>query len=110
MTNFGDAANGMLPHIGGSMATGFIGVTTYLCEELNPRIQALKSDASNAEIAGVLMEAAVAYERKHKPLAQKLVDYSREQGFVFSGGVVDAKELAQRPRFLWKADSYNSTS
>ncbi|KAI9646386.1 hypothetical protein NHQ30_004377 [Ciborinia camelliae] len=109
MTSFGDAANGMLPHIGGSMATGFIGVTSFLLEELNPRIQALDSDASNAEIAKVLMEASIAYERKHKPLAQKLVDYSREQGFVFSGGVVDAEELARRARFLWKADSYNST-
>ncbi|ESZ96059.1 hypothetical protein SBOR_3536 [Sclerotinia borealis F-4128] len=108
-TSFGDAANGMLPHIGGSMATGFIGVTTFLHEELNPRIHALSADASNVEIAEVLMEASVAYERKHKPLAQKLVDYSREQGFVFSGGVVDAVELARRARFLWKADSYNST-
>lgn len=91
------------------MATGFIGVTTFLVEELNPRIQNLNPHASNAEIAEVLMEASVAYERKHKPLAQKLVDYSREQGFVFSGGVVDAEELARRARFLWKADSYNST-
>ena len=91
------------------MATGFIGVTTFLHEELNPRIQVLKSDASNAEIAKVLMEASIAYEQKHKPLAQKLVDYSREQGSVFSGGVVDAEELSQRPKFLWKAHSYNST-
>ncbi|KAA8572826.1 hypothetical protein EYC84_003398 [Monilinia fructicola] len=73
----------MLPHIGGSMATGFIGVTTFLHEELNPRIRALDPDASNARIAEVLKEASIAYERKHKPLAQKLVDYSREQGFVF---------------------------
>ncbi|KAK6607007.1 mannitol 1-phosphate dehydrogenase [Botrytis cinerea] len=108
MTSFGDAANGMLPHIGGSMATGFIGVTTFLHEELNPRIHALNPNASNAEIAEVLMEASIAYERKHKPLAQKLVDYSREQGFVFSGGVTDAEELARRARFLWKADSYNA--
>ncbi|KAF7907559.1 uncharacterized protein EAF01_005145 [Botrytis porri] len=109
MTSFGDSANGMLPHIGGSMATGFIGVTTFLHEELNPRIHVLSPNASNAEIAKVLMEASIAYERKHKPLAQKLVDYSREQGFVFSGGVTDAEELARRARFLWKADSYNAT-
>ncbi|PQE11448.1 hypothetical protein CJF32_00009530 [Rutstroemia sp. NJR-2017a WRK4] len=110
MTSFGDAANGMLPHIAGSMSTGCIGVTTFLHEQLNPRIQGLSPDASNSEIASALKEASIAYENKHRPLAQKLVDYSREQGFIFSGGVLDEDELSERPRFLWKADSYSSST
>ncbi|RAL60130.1 hypothetical protein DID88_000755 [Monilinia fructigena] len=83
-----------------SMATGFIGVTTFLHEELNPRIRALNPDASNVRIAEVINEASIAYERKHKPLAQKLVDYSREQGFVFSGGVVDAERTSPKSKIF----------
>ena len=64
MTSFGDAANGMLPHIAGSMSTGFIGVTTFLHERLNPRLQALSSSASNPEIAKALMDASTEYEKK----------------------------------------------
>lgn len=103
MTSFGDAANGMLPHIAASMSTGFIGATTFVHDEFNPRIKNLKPDASNAEIENLILEASAAYERTHKPLAQKLVDYSREQGYIFSGGVLDVDELSRRPRFLWQA-------
>ncbi|KAH8817269.1 hypothetical protein F5884DRAFT_694525 [Xylogone sp. PMI_703] len=103
MTSFGDAANGMLPHIAGSMSTGFIGVTTFLRDELNPRFQALGPNASNDEIAEALMEASANYQAKHQPLSQKLADYSAEQGSVFAGGVLDVDELSMRPRFLWQA-------
>jgi salicylate hydroxylase len=102
MTSFGDAANGMLPHIAGSMSTGFIGVTTFLHEELNPRLEALSPTASNEEIARTLMEASANYEKKHRPLSQKLVDYSIQQGGIFSGGILDVNELSVRPRFLWQ--------
>ena len=102
MTSFGDAANGMVPHIAGSMSTGFIGVTTFLHEELNPRLQALSQSATNEEIAKTLMEAAANYEKKHRPLSQRLVDYSIQQGSIFSGGVLDVDELSMRPRYLWQ--------
>jgi salicylate hydroxylase len=105
MISFGDAANGMLPHIAGSMSTGFIGVATFLYDELNPRIETLTPDASDEEISKVLMEAAEGYEMKHRPLAQKLVDYSWEQGHIFSGAVLDTEELARRPKFLWESTS-----
>jgi len=101
--SFGDAANGMLPHIAGSMSTGFIGTTTFLHDELNPRIASLAPDASDEEISAMLMQAADGYERKHKPLAQKLVDYSWEQGTIFNGGVTDTEVIATRPRFLWQS-------
>lgn len=116
MTSFGDAANGMLPHIAGSMSTGFIGSTTFLCDELNPRFKALGPNASNDEIAKTLMEASARYQEKHQPLAQKLADYSAEQGSVFAGGVLDVDKLSMRPRFLWQAaglhtlDYYSSKS
>lgn len=103
MTSFGDAANGMLPHIAASMSAGFIGVTTFLHKELNPRIENLRPNASNAEIAEAIMEASAGYERTHRPLAQKLVDYSTEQGGLWSGGVLDVEKLATRPRFLWQS-------
>jgi salicylate hydroxylase len=106
MTTFGDAANGMLPHIAGSMSTGFIGVTAFL-HELNPRINSLKSDAGNAEIAEAIMDASAGYEEKHRPLAQKLVDFSAEQGGIFAGGIVDEDTLSRRPKFLWKTMSGN---
>jgi salicylate hydroxylase len=103
ITSFGDAANGMLPHIAGSMSTGFIGVTTYLHGELNPRLGELEDNASDTEIAEVLTRAGFAYEAKHRPLAQKLVDYSAEQGTLWAGGVLDGEKLSFRPRFLWQA-------
>lgn len=103
MTLFGDSANGMLPHIAGSMSTGFIGVTTFLHEELNPRLKSLRPDASDEEISQVLMEASAAYDQKHRPLAQILHDYSVEQGPLWSGGVVDVDELSRRPKFLWQS-------
>jgi salicylate hydroxylase len=102
MTTFGDAANGMLPHIAGSMSTGFIGVTTFVHDEFNPRIESLEADANDAEIAGVFMKASAAYETRHRPLAQKLVDYSVEQGSIFSGAVLDVDRLSMRPKFLWQ--------
>jgi len=102
ITSFGDAANGMLPHIAGSMSTGFIGITTFLREEMNPRIKSLDSHASNTEIAEAITKASARYEAKHRPLAQKLVDYSAEQGGIFSGGVTDVETLSKRPAFLWQ--------
>jgi len=106
MTSFGDAANGMLPHIAGSMSTGFIGVTTFLHEELNPRIQVLKHDASTAEIKKMFMDASAGYERKHRPLAQKFCDYFYEQRYVSSSGTLDMEEFSRRPRFLWQTVSW----
>ncbi|CZR62347.1 related to salicylate 1-monooxygenase [Phialocephala subalpina] len=103
MTSFGDAANGMLPHMGGSMSTGFIGVTTFLHSELNPRLESLSPEASNEEIAKVITDASIEYEKKHMPLAQKLCDYSIEQGAVFTGGVLDIDEIQRRPKSLWRA-------
>lgn len=103
MTSFGDAANGMQPHIAGSMSTGFIGVTTYLHEELNPRLSGLDVNASHVDIAEMLMDAAAGYEERHRPLAQTLVDYSDEQGKLWSSGELDLQKLSMRPRFLWQA-------
>lgn len=103
MTTFGDAANGMLPHIAGSMSTGFIGVTVFLHEGLNPLIDRLSSDATNEEIADLVLEASALYDVTHRPLAQKLLDFTTEQGPLWSGGIVDVEELAKRPRFLWSA-------
>ena len=40
------------------------------------------------------MDAAADYEKNHRHLSQKLVDYSIEQGSIFSGGVLDADELS----------------
>lgn len=103
MISFGDAANGMLPHIAGSMSTGFIGACTFLHSQLNPNLANLTPDASNEEITKVLMEAANGYELTHKPLAQKLVDLSWEQGGIFNGGIIDTEILAERPRVLWRS-------
>lgn len=103
MTTFGDAANAMTPHIAGSMSCGFIGCTTFLHEEWNPLIKSgsLAADASNAEIADALVKASRAYEAKHRPLAQKLVDMSAQQGPMWSGGITDVQMLRERPMFLW---------
>ncbi|TQS31826.1 hypothetical protein Golomagni_07879, partial [Golovinomyces magnicellulatus] len=105
MTTFGDAANAMTPHIAGSMSCGFIGCTTFLHEEWNPRILSgsLKADATNEEIAAALNEASLAYEKKHLPLAQELVDISAQQGPLWSGGVTDVEELRRRPLILWNS-------
>lgn len=85
------------------MSCGFIGCTTFLHEEWNERIRSnlLPADASNAEIADALIEASRAYEAKHLPLAQKLVDFSAEQGPMWSGGITDVSLLKERPFFLW---------
>ncbi|GAM44081.1 hypothetical protein TCE0_060r19415 [Talaromyces pinophilus] len=103
ITLFGDAANAMTPHIAGSMSCGFIGCATFLHEEWNQRIRSglLPADASNAEIADALVDASRAYEIKHLPLAQKLVDISAEQGPMWSGGITDVPLLKERPLFLW---------
>lgn len=103
MTTFGDAANAMTPHIAGSMSCGFIGCTTFLHEEWNPRVLSgqLPADASNIDIAAAVVEASRRYEAKHLPLAQKLVDISAEQGPLWSGGITDVKTLRERPLFLW---------
>lgn len=103
ITLFGDAANAMTPHIAGSMSCGFIGCTTFLHEEWNQRIRSglLPADASNAEITDALVDASRAYETKHLPLAQKLVDISAEQGPMWSGGITDVPLLKERPLFLW---------
>jgi salicylate hydroxylase len=103
MTTFGDAANAMTPHIAGSMSCGFIGCTTFLHEEWNPRIQSGKipANASNEEIEAALLEASRGYEAKHRPLAQKLVNLSAEQGPLWSGGITDVDALRERPMFLW---------
>lgn len=102
LTTFGDAANGMLPFIAGSMSTGFIGAATFL-REFNSRIDALAPDASDEEISKALADASAAYDQKHRPLAQKLHDYSVEQGPLWSSATVDVDELSRRPKFLWKA-------
>lgn len=103
ITLFGDAANVMTPHMAGSMSCGFIGCTTFLHEEWNRLIRSgsLSADASNEQIAEALIKASQAYEVKHLPLAQKLVDMSAEQGPMWSGGVTDVKSLKERPLFLW---------
>jgi hypothetical protein len=102
MTSFGDAANGMLPHIAGSMSTGFIGATKFLHDELNPCLKALDPQTSDAEISDALMDASSAYEKIHRPLAQKLLEYSIEQGTLWSSELLDLDELSKRPRFLWE--------
>lgn len=103
MTLFGDAANAMTPHIAGSMSCGFIGVTTFLHEQWNPLIRSgkLADDASDAEIAAALVVASQAYEARHRPLAQQLVNFSAEQGPLWSGAVTDVETLRERPLFLW---------
>lgn len=85
------------------MSCGFIGCTTFLHEEWNQRIRSglLPADASNAEITDALVDASRAYETKHLPLAQKLVDISAEQGPMWSGGITDVPLLKERPLFLW---------
>lgn len=105
ITLFGDAANAMTPHIAGSMSCGFIGCTTFLHEEWNQRIRTgmLPADVSNTQIADALVEASKAYEVKHLPLAQKLVDISAEQGPMWSGGITDVSLLKERPLFLWRS-------
>ncbi|KAJ8064584.1 hypothetical protein OCU04_006912 [Sclerotinia nivalis] len=45
---------------------------------MDPRIHALNSHASNAEISEVLMEASVAYECKHKLFPQRLHPHYRD--------------------------------
>ncbi|UNI24669.1 hypothetical protein JDV02_010400 [Purpureocillium takamizusanense] len=103
MTTFGDAANAMTPHIAGSMSCGFIGCTTFLHEEWNPRVLSgeLPADASDAEIANALMEASRGYQEKHLPLAQRLVNASLEQASLWAGGIADVEVLRERPLFLW---------
>lgn len=105
ITLFGDAANAMTPHMAGSMSCGFIGCTTFLHEEWNQLIRSglLPVDASNAEIADALIKASRAYEAKHLPLAQKLLDMSAEQGPMWSGGITDVQLLKERPLFLWSS-------
>lgn len=100
ITAFGDAANAMTPHIAGSMSCGFIGAATFL-KEWNPRVQALGPHASDAAIAEALYKSAEAYDSIHRPLAQKLLDFSAEQGPLWSGGVTDVETLSKRPMFLW---------
>ncbi|KAK5993492.1 Salicylate hydroxylase-like protein [Cladobotryum mycophilum] len=110
MTTFGDAANAMTPHIAGSMSCGVIGCAIFLHEEWNPRVSSgqISVDASNAEIAAALVEASQAYEAKHLPLAQTLVDMSAQQGPLWSGGITDVATLRERPLFLWhSADDMN---
>ncbi|KAK2593718.1 hypothetical protein QQS21_008583 [Conoideocrella luteorostrata] len=103
MTLFGDAANTTTPHIAASMSCGVIGCCTFLHEEWNPLIRSgkLAADASHAQIAAAMAEASRRYEKKHLPLAQKLVDISAEQGPLWSGGVTDVATLKARPLFLW---------
>lgn len=92
----------MLPFIAGSMSTGFIGAATFL-RAYNRRIGALPPAATDAEIAAALADAAAAYDRAHRPLAQKLHDYSAEQGPLWCSGTVDVDELSRRPKVLWRA-------
>lgn len=103
MTTFGDAANTMTPHIAGSMSCGFIGCTTFLHEEWNPLVHSgfLPSHATNSQIRASLIDASKAYETKHLPFAQKLVDISAQQGPMWSGGITDVHMLSERPLFLW---------
>lgn len=103
MVTFGDAANAMTPHIAGSMSCGFIGCTTFLHEEWNPLVLSgsLPTHATNSQIRASLIDASKAYESKHLPLAQKLVDISAQQGPLWSGGITDVHMLSERPLFLW---------
>jgi salicylate hydroxylase len=110
MTSFGDAANGMPPHMGASMSAGFIGVTNFLHKEWNPRLGNLAVDASKVEIAKMLAEASIEYEKQHRPLSQKLLDYSIGQGKVFMGQVLDVEEMQKRPKFLWRAATKQDVS
>lgn len=88
------------------MSTGFIGVATFL-RELNPLIESLALDASHDDISTIFLQASAAYDRKHRPLAQRIHDYSAEQGYLWSSGLVDVEGLSERPRYLWKAaDSF----
>lgn len=105
MTTFGDAANAMTPHIAGSMSCGVIGCTTFLHQEWNPRVKsgAIPENATNEKIAAALAEASLAYEKKHLPLAQQLVDISAEQGPLWSGGITNIAELKVRPLILWNS-------
>ncbi|ORY59192.1 putative salicylate hydroxylase [Pseudomassariella vexata] len=100
-TTFGDAAHGMPPHLAASLSTVFLGVTTFLRDGLNPLIDRLSCDATNAEIADLIMEAAAAYDVVHRPLAQKLLGLSQEQGELWSGGRTEVEELIRRSRVVW---------
>ncbi|ORY63469.1 putative salicylate hydroxylase [Pseudomassariella vexata] len=103
ITTFGDSANAMTPHMAGSMSTGIIGVATFV-QEWNKRAHALKSEASHADIAFALAQASQAYEARHKPLAQNIVDASLRQGeFGWSSGITDADTLTRPFHSLWAA-------
>ncbi|KAH8884882.1 putative salicylate hydroxylase [Thozetella sp. PMI_491] len=97
---FGDAANAMTPHIAGSMSCGFIGAATFL-QKWNARLESLGPEAKDTEIEEALRASAEEYDAAHRPLAQKLLDLSAEQGPLWSGGVTDVETLKERPMFLW---------
>ncbi|KAM0812304.1 putative salicylate hydroxylase [Seiridium cardinale] len=101
LTTFGDAASGKLPHLGGSLSSGAIGVSVFLHDGLNPLIDRLSHDATNEEITSLIMEASGLYDVTHRSLAQKLLDFSNEQGRLWMSGSIDIEELTRRPKFLW---------
>lgn len=107
LTTFGDAAHGMLPHIAGSMSTGFIGAALFI-RELNGRIACLSDTASKADVSRAVMEAAAVYDAQHRPLAQQIHDHSAEQGMLWSSGLVNVDELSRRPLHLWQAANHLS--
>lgn len=106
MTCFGDAASPVLHHLGGVLSPGFIGVSVFLHEAMNPLINRLSIDATDEEIASLIMEASALYDVTHRELTQMLMDYNREQGSLWSNGPHDIDELTRRLTFLWTcADS-----
>jgi salicylate hydroxylase len=100
VTTFGDAANAMPPHLAGSLSTGIVGIATFL-KELTKRSETLAPDSSDTDIKRVLVESAEAYEARHKPLAQKFVNLSVDQGTRWSGGVTDENKLREYLYQLW---------
>lgn len=103
ITTFGDSANGMTPHMAGSMSIGIVGVAAFV-QEWNKRVDALAADAPDADIAGAFDEASQAYETRHKAIAQKIIDFSSEQGPKrWSSGNTDHDFLIERFFLLWKA-------
>lgn len=100
ITTFGDAANAMLPYLAGSMATGIVGIAAFIIE-LKKRSEVLAPDATDHDIKTVLIDAAEAYEARHKPLAQKFVDLSVEQGTRCGGGVTDVEKLRENLYQMW---------
>lgn len=101
MTSFGDVAGGKSFHLGSPLSPGFIGVTAFLHDGLNPLIDRLSHDATNEEIASLIMEASSLYDVTHRTIAEKLVDADKQQGSIWCSGVVDMKEIMKRPQFLW---------